>query len=512
MHHNYFTQAFTTAFKKAVQSDAASAKLLQQRQEGRRRFLKNAAILGAGAVMLPSFLQANDVAGKKNIVIVGAGIAGLNAAYQLKKMGLSATVYEASNRVGGRMFTVQNYFGKNLSTDLGGEFVDANHEDLLQLAKELDVPLFDLRTDALEKDMLYFENRSYSENDLATALQPFVAQLAKDVVSLPDELNYKNAQQLERLDNQSVEEYLTNIGISGWLFNFLDVMLSREYGMEIAEQSALNFLIMLDKSGGFYGEHEIYKIKGGSQQLTDTIFLKVKDRVKLKHELAAIKEKNNGYELSFRNNKTPVTIKADYVILALPFSILRHIKMDVPMPAEKRKCIDEFGVGNSSKFIMGMNNKPWRSGKKQGYCFTDESFGCGWDSTHMQSEAVASFTVFGGGSFSDKIFSEKSEKLVEEFATAVAKIYAGSNQMFTGKHIRFCWAKHPYSKAGYTSFKKGQYSSIVGWEAVPVGNIYFAGEHVSAQFQGFMNGAAETGRMAAQQIAANILLEKTKAK
>ena len=112
MHHNYFTQAFTTAFKKAVQSDAASAKLLQQRQEGRRRFLKNAAILGAGAVMLPSFLQANDVAGKKNIVIVGAGIAGLNATYQLKKMGLSATVYEASNRVWSDVYGAKLFWQK----------------------------------------------------------------------------------------------------------------------------------------------------------------------------------------------------------------------------------------------------------------------------------------------------------------------------------------------------------------------------------------------------------------
>jgi monoamine oxidase len=509
MHHNQLTQAFKIAFKKALLGEAASAKLLLQRQESRRNFLKNAAILGVGATMIPSFLNAKEVGAKKNIVIVGAGMAGLNAAYQLKKLGLSATVYEASNRVGGRMFTVQNYFGNNLSTDLGGEFVDANQEDLIQLAKELNVPLYDLRTDSFQKEVLFFENQSYGEKELVIALQPFVAQLTKDVVSLPEELIYKNARQLERLDNQSVKEYLTGIGISGWLFNFLDVMLSREYGMEIAEQSSLNFLIMLDKSGGFYGEHEIYKIKGGSQQLTDAIYLKVKDRVKLKHELVAIKEKNGAYELSFSNNKMPVSIAADYVILALPFSILRHIKMEVPMAAEKRKCIDEIGVGNSSKFIMGMNSKPWRSAKKQGYCFTDESFGCGWDSTHMQSDSTASFTVFGGGKSSDKIFMDKPQQLLHEFTPAVTKIYSGANDMFTGKHIKFCWAKQPFAKAGYTSFKKGQYSSIVGWEAVPVGNIYFAGEHVSGQFQGFMNGAAETGRMAAQQIVTKILLVKS---
>lgn len=505
MPRNLLTGLFQKAFKLAAEKDATTAALLQQKQNSRRRFLKNTALLGGGIAMFPSLLKAQHLLGKKKIVIVGGGIAGLNAAYQLKKLGIASSLYEASGRVGGRMFTLKNYFGNNLTTDLGGEFVDANHEDILQLIKELDLEYYDLRKDTFQKEILYFDNHPYSENDLVAALQPYILQLVKDVASLPEELNYKNAAQFEHLDKQSIKEYLTAIGISGWLYNYLNVMLCREYGMEIEEQSALNFLIMLDKSGEFYGEHEIYKIKGGSQQLTDTIFTQVKDRVKLKHQLLAIKEKNNQYELSFSNNNKTVNIKADYLILALPYSILKAIKMQVAMPAEKRKCIDEFGYGNSSKFIMGINNKPWRTGNKQGYTFTDENFGCGWDSAHMQSDTQGSFTVFGGGKFSDRIFESKQEQLLQDFRPAVNKIFATADKIFTGKHIKFCWAKQPFTKAGYTSFKKGQYSSIVGWEAVPVGNIYFAGEHVSGQFQGFMNGAAETGRKAAVQIAAAIL-------
>ena len=295
MPHNLLSQIFKNAFKHAASQDADTAALLQQRQNSRRKFLKETAILSGGIALFPSILDARDFSGKKNIAIIGAGIAGLNAAYQLKKLGLTSTVYEASGRTGGRMFTLKNYFGNNLTTDLGGEFVDANHEDILQLVKELGLECYDLRTDKFDKEVLYFNEQAYSENDLTAALQPYAAQLAKDIVGLPEELNYKNALKIELLDNQSVKEYLTAIGISGWLYNFLDVMLSREYGMEIEEQSALNFLIMLDKTGGFYGEHEIYKIKGGSQHLTDAIYAKVKDRVKLKHELLAIKEQNNQY-------------------------------------------------------------------------------------------------------------------------------------------------------------------------------------------------------------------------
>lgn len=506
MPHSLFGEILKIAFRDAVENDAATKKLLQQKHESRRSFLRNSVIAGTGTALIPSFINANDVRPQKNIAIVGAGIAGLNAAYQLKKLGINATVYEATTRVGGRMFTLKNYFGNGLTTDLGGEFVDANHEDIITLVKELNLEFYDLRTDKLEKEMLFFNNEA---KDLTAGLQPFTAQLAKDIASLPAELNYKNAAQLEHLDKQSIKEYITGIGISGWLYNYLDVMLSREYGMEIDEQSSLNFLIMLDKAtGDFYGEHEIYKIKGGSQHLTDAIHSKVKNYVKLKHQLTSIKESNGQYLLSFINNGIIINTKADYLILALPYSILRTIKMDVEMPAEKRKCIDEFGYGKSSKFVIGMNSKPWRTINKQGYTFTDESFGCGWDSTHMQSVSNASFTVFGGGNSADKIFKEPQHQLIQNFVPGINKTFNGADKAFTKKSIKYCWGNQPFTKAGYTSFKKGQYSTIVGWEAEPVGNIYFAGEHVSGEFQGFMNGAAQTGRIAATAVSAKILLSK----
>jgi monoamine oxidase len=265
---------------------------------------------------------------------------------------------------------------------------------------------------------------------------------------------------------------------------------------------------MLDKNGQFYEGHEIYKIKGGSQHLTDAVYEKVKGSVKLQHELTAIKQGNDLYELSFSNNNSTVRVNADYVILALPFTVLRNIQMDVPMPAEKRKCIDEFYLGNSSKFIRGTNNRPWRSLQLQGYTFTDESFGCGWDSAHMQPFSTGSFTVFGGGKSSDEMFEKEAAQLADDFTPGINKIFPGSEKMFSDKHVKICWAKQPFAKGGYTSFKKGQYSTIAGWEAEPVGNIFFAGEHVSGLFQGFMNGAAQTGRLAAEAIAAKIINKK----
>jgi monoamine oxidase len=518
MPHLAITALLKRAFQKAARDNNENLLFTESMQQSRRKFLQDTAILGTGMLAAPSLLKAGDFSTNKKIVIIGAGIAGLNAAHQLKKIGLDATVYEANNRTGGRMYTIKNYFGENITTDIGGEFVDTNHEEIIALAKEFKLEFYDLRTEQLTSKTFYFGGRNYSEEELGEALKPFVAEIEKNIRSLPEIKNYTTAASFEKLDQLSIAGYLKTIGITGWLYDFIYVVLTREYGMEASEQSVLNFLIMFDAPETadtnyelFGAEHEVFKIKGGSQHLTDALAATLKTNIRLQHQLESITQNKNGIVLSFNNKGKKSLVQADYVIMTLPFSILRKIPFNADMPAQKRKCIDELGYGNSCKFIMGFKDKAWRTSGKQGYTFTDETFGCGWDSSQMQPEKEGSFTVFGGGKFAEDVNLQQQQKLSKDFVAGLQTIYPGAAKAYTRKNIKFCWAKSPVAKAGYSSFKMGQWSALAGWEAIPVGNIYFAGEHTSVEFQGYMNGAAETGKIAARQIAAKILpVEKSK--
>ncbi len=514
MSRNPFTDLLKKAFSDSLREDNATSESFNQ---SRRKFLRESVYAAGGVALIPSFLHAfnssKNIAGKKTVAIIGAGIAGLNACYQLKNQGIHATIYEASVRAGGRMFTLKDALGDGITTDVGGEFVDTTHTDILQLVKELGLPMYDLRKDHQEPKELFFGGKHISNTELKKAFAPFVGRLVKDITSLPQKISYKTADSFRHLDAQSITEYISGIGIKGWLFDFINVVLTREYGMEASEQSAINFLIMFeppDKPGPYYemfgDDHEVYKIKGGSQQLTDALYEKLKQQVVFNYSLTAItKEGENKYALSFQSNDETKTIHADYVLMAIPFSILRTIKMNIDLPAEKRKCIDELGYGNSCKFIMGLNSKPWRSIGKQGYTFTDTSFGCGWDSSQMQSEQKGSFTVFGGGHFGDDLNKKKTDDIIKDFVPGLDRIYPGANAAYNKINIKYCWATNALVKGGYSSFKKGQWSTLAGWEGVPVGNIYFAGEHVSRDFQGYMNGGAQTGRVAAAAITEKIL-------
>ena len=493
------------AFAAALEKDPDSKAML----ESRRAFLKQTAMAAGAMALIPSWLSAKTIS-QPRIAIIGAGIAGLNAACQLKKAGLEAQIYEASARTGGRMFSLHDKFGQGLSTDLGGEFVDTTHEDILELLKEFNLGYYDLRQEKIAHKSFYFGGRHRTEHDLRQALQPFIGPLVKDISALPARLDYTTGEQFAHIDKLSITEYIKGLGIDGWLYDFLNVVLTREYGMEASRQSAINFLIMFDSAPAgdgnyelFGAEHEVFKIKGGSQRLADAMVERIRSQVHFHHGLTGISQTStNTYVLHFGSTKR---IESDYVLMTIPFTILRGIEIDLPLSDGKRRSIHELGYGNSCKHIMGMSGRPWRDQGFQGYTFNDLSFGCGWDSSQLQPTSYGSFTVFGGGDNGTEIARSTPDALTKRYLPDLARTYPGAELAFTGKTVRFSWEQYPFTRAGYSSFEKGQWSTIAGYEAEPVGNVFFAGEHVSLDFQGYMNGAAKTGRIAAAAI-----LEKIK--
>src|SRR5688572_6651340 len=117
----------------------------------RRRFLRDSAIATAavaGATLVggcsgPATAPAPTTGGDARIAIVGGGMAGLNAAYKLRKVGLRAKIFEGSGRTGGRMFTAKDLLGDGLTTELGGEFIDSTHEEMLALMEEFGLEKLD---------------------------------------------------------------------------------------------------------------------------------------------------------------------------------------------------------------------------------------------------------------------------------------------------------------------------------------------------------------------------------
>ena len=467
----------------------------------RRTFIKQLSVASAGTLLATEIWSCKT---KKDIriAIIGGGIAGLTAAHNLNKQGFKPTIYEAAKRTGGRIMSATGLLVEGITTELGGEFIDSSHKDMLDLCQEFHLDFLDMHTtDELKKNLViddfYFDNRRISEKNLVENLKPYFKTIQKDA-ALVATGNFKNPT-LIALDKLSLEEYLQKIGITGWLYDLLRISYASEMGLDADVQNCLAFLSLLDTNAdnGFdiYGESdERYKVIGGNQRVVDELAKGLVGQIETGYQLESYKEKGFEYALNFSNGKE---IMAEYVIMTLPFSVLREVKTNVDMSPRKMKCIKELSYGTNSKMFLGMKNRIWREQGFSGYVLSDLVHN-GWDSSQMQHDntGAGGYSVFMGG----QMGKELSESQIEEYLNKLNSIYPTIKEQFNGKKGIFNWGNAPYAKGSYACMTMGQMTAFGGEEAKPVGNILFAGEHCSKTSQGYMNGGAETGRMAAEEL------------
>ena len=486
----------------------------------RRRFIKTAMNAGVLATAISAMPKA--FAASKKIVVIGAGLAGLNAAYQLKKAGVDAVVYEASNRVGGRIRTVKGQVGPGLETDLGGELVNTNHTDLLGLAEEFGIGLTSRKepNDALQKVGFYFGGRFYPEAELAEILRPFAAQMMEDANALDEDWG----NQAPRLDAMSVADYLDRyqnlIPKSPDIRRLMESVVEVEYGVPANNSSALQLLFSLPSVDGEQVElisesDEAYVLNGGSESVIANLTNILSEQIHLNSPLTRLEKSGSEYKL-WIGEQEPVL--ADYVVLALPLPALRKVELNVVLPTSLARFIKEVDLGRNEKIVAGVKRRVWRNPK--GFeieAWSDQSVGLIWDSSLRQLEqAEGSLTYFLSAHEVDKYSTgsanEQGQKLIQEFDTILPGLLQQNNQKF----LRSAWYKTPGIEGAYTNFKPGQYTGLASeWLWVESDDaeervefafekLVFAGEHTSDEYYGFMNGAAESGRLAAEFIMRNI--------
>lgn len=490
--------------------------LLEMHAAKRRAFLKASVGVGAWATVglvggaglsACNSLRRSD----PRVVIVGAGIAGLNAAYVLKKAGVRTDLYEASTRSGGRILSAKHLLAPGLVTELGGEFIDSSHADILALAQEFGLALLDRRaqSEANLRTAYFFGGRHHSERQVVEAFRPLAARIDKDAATLGETIDFRNPGNAAALDKLSVGEYLDRIGARGWMRDFLKVAYVTEFGLDEGEQSALNLITMIstDLSAGkmevFGDSDERYKISGGNSSITEHLTQRLDGQIHFGQRLEAIRSRGAGYTLSFQTpNQSVHDVYADFVILTLPFSVLRDVRLTLDLPSHKRKAIQELGYGTNAKILLGTTQRLWRTQQYSGEVFSDQPFQFAWDNSQGQAGVAGGLTLFSGGKAGMEVGLDTAEHQALRLMVGMERVFPGVRAMLNSKVARYHWPSAPYSKGSYACYRPGQWTSIAGAEFEPVGNLYFAGEHCSTDFQGFMNGGAETGRRVAQALLA----------
>jgi monoamine oxidase len=481
---------------------------------GRRAFLRASSAAAAGVAALgcagrrPAAQAPSPSA--EPVVVVGAGIAGLAAAYRLHQVGVPVRLLEAQGRVGGRMLSLRGHFADGQVVELGGELIDTGHAALRGLCAELGLALDDLADESpgLAHDTWYFGGRLRSEAEIVDAFRPVTARIEADLAALGDgDVTYRTPQGAGDLDHTPLAAWLDGTGVAGWLRTLLDVAYATEYGLETADQSALNLLMMIEAKPEpfkvFGDSDERFHVRGGNDSVTAALASRLGPRVETGCVLEALRQGPDGrMVLSVRRGGASREVKAAYVVLALPFTLLRDVRLDLELPPVKRKAITELKYGTNAKLMVGFAERVWRTvHRTNGSLMADLAFQTTWETSRRQAGRAGVLTNFSGAGHGIVVgrgsAAEQAAALVRDLETVwpgLAAARAGQ------KEVRFHWPSHPWTRGSYASYGVGQWTTLCGAEREPVGRLYFAGEHCSLSAQGFMEGGCETGEAAAAAI------------
>jgi monoamine oxidase len=456
----------------------------------RRDFLKAIAVAGVGAVAAPAVFSQRR---PRTAVVIGAGLAGLAAAYRLKNAGWIVTVLEARDRIGGRVFSHKDQ-ETSLVCELGAEWVGESHERIKSLCRDFNIPLQKHQFE----DFLLRDGRVYRPGEWG-----FSAQAKAAFEKMIAGYKKLTAAQKTRLDRYDWWNHLERIGFTPDDLRLRDLIDSTDFGESIRHVSAFAALAEYAESSP---KNEMdYKMTGGNSRLAQVLAWRIgPENIKLQTIVDGIAQRNGRVEV--RRSLNPrvgelaplddLRYLADAVICTVPVQSLLKIKFDPPLPAAQQAAAEELVYSRISKNSVVYSDRFWKEESFSMVSDTTSHFY--FHSTQSQPGKEGILTAYAVGEKADVLSSQSDERRMRIVAGDISPLDDDAPKK-ARRIISYAWQRDPFTDGAYALYRPGQWFGIRPVLARPHGKVLFAGEHI-ADWQGFMEGAINTGEDAADSL------------
>lgn len=432
-----------------------------------------------------------------SVVVAGAGLAGLSAARELEKRGAAVTLVEARDRVGGRVHTIRNAFASGQHAEAGGDLIEGEQAHVLGLARDLGLTPARI----LRQGFGFFGPDGRGKPRVQTGM----GRLFGVARYLQDDIRDFNV--TEHRWDSAVAARLGRMSVASWLERVkapaeIRAGMRGFRGFFLADPEDLSLLPLVEQFAewGAPGRDEMFRISGGNDRLTTGIARKLRGALLLKTIVRRIVRGERGVVVTVESLGQPHTaIHADYVVCALPASTARGILFEPALPDAQQTAIERLRYGCATKLLLQFEKRFWRRRGRPLAFGSDGPTGAVWDGNENQRGPQGILSFLAGGKASaaiQDILRREGERGVVERIGWLGK----PSRLLASQTI--VWDHDPWARGGYAYFDPGFDPLWRDWLARPAGRVVFAGEHTSVKYQGYMNGAIESGLRAAAEIAA----------
>ncbi|MDH4165825.1 MAG: FAD-dependent oxidoreductase [Gammaproteobacteria bacterium] len=470
----------------------------------RREFLLQSGVL-TGATLLAGrrAWAAEDTA---DVIVVGAGLSGLQAAWVLEQKGFKVLVLEGRDRVGGRVFTFGNVQGV---PEAGGNIIYGDYRRLMEVATRVAVPLEDQvpRLSQHSKFTLVLDGKPLSRSDwvdsprnpFPPALRemmpwqyvPLVTSQENPLTSTEGWYEAKNAP-----FDVSMRDFLRKQGATDPMIELAYDTIPT-YGVNAKDISAL----MMAYVSAFTAAQKSAKpvmlqARGGNQNIPVAMAAQLRQPVRFNQTVKAIETTDAGVSVRTADG---ARYTARAVVCAVPFTTLRRIKLRPDLAGMQERAVESLPYQPIHQVALQASRPFWEQDGLEPSMWTDSIGRVSAIYHEAKEDQVSSLVVsaFGPGArHLDRLGKEGAARYVVAQIEQMRPAAKGALQVI-GQHS---WEQDPFAGGAWAYFNPGTVTKFLPAMFQPRGRMHFCGEHASVSARG-MEGAIESGERAAGAVA-----------
>lgn len=488
-----------------------------QRGISRKKFLKQIGLgfgaLGTGIFFPGSLSATNFLSGKtlspKKVIVVGAGLAGLAAARELRKKGHTVTILEARNRPGGRVSTLRDTFSEGLYAEEGAAAYSENYTEALKLINEYKfekIPwtmpeegiVYHLKGKRIVSKRGEAFDWPYELKAEEQGKDPFALVKMYIIDTLPKESGMPDLWDKDpvvNFDKLSLAEYLKKQGASEGAIK----LLQNTMWFAAMPQGTSGLSMAMSDFGLFMGGMP-FVLKGGNDLLPREMAKAMKDDLKYGVEVKAIEDSEEKVIISAEENGSKTTYEADEVIVTLPLKVLKKVSFKPALSQAKSKAIEEMPVLDLTRVFLEMEKPFWIEEGIPGLVFSDLPVMQvnPYQNSQNPETGAAMLESYVVGKRAEALGEMEEQAAINQQLQEMKKVFPGIVEHFKKGHVK-AWSEDPFALGGPSWPAPGDVSAYLKDLKSPHGKIHFAGEHTSI-LRSTMEGALRSGIRAANEV------------